>query len=119
MAGIWRLAKHAAKIVKDLPRWDEAKHAIDFYYWYYGTLALFQFDGPDGKLWNQWEEALKDALGKHQKLRADGCTDGSWEPAVDRWGYAGGRVYATAINALTLEVYYRYANVFGVSGKKS
>jgi len=22
-------------------------------------------------------------------------------------------VYATAINALTLEVYYRYANVFG------
>ena len=37
---------------------------------------------------------------------------GSWEP-IDRWGGEGGRVYATAINALTLEVYYRYANVFG------
>jgi hypothetical protein len=32
---------------------------------------------------------------------------------VDRWGFEGGRVYATAINALTLEVYYRYGNVFG------
>jgi hypothetical protein len=31
---------------------------------------------------------------------------------VDRWGFEGSRVYATAINALTLEVYYRYANVF-------
>jgi hypothetical protein len=36
---------------------------------------------------------------------------------VDRWSGEGGRVYATAINALTLEVYYRYANVFGTRGK--
>ena len=32
---------------------------------------------------------------------------------MDRWAYAGGRVYGTAINVLTLEVYYRYASVFG------
>jgi hypothetical protein len=36
---------------------------------------------------------------------------------VDRWSGEGGRVYATAINALTLEVYYRYANVFGTRDK--
>ena len=39
-------------------------------------------------------------------------------PAVDRWGFAGGRVYATAINVLTLEVYYRYENVFGAGKRK-
>ena len=38
--------------------------------------------------------------------------DGSWEPS-DRWSVEGGRAYATAINALTMEVYYRYANVLG------
>jgi hypothetical protein len=38
---------------------------------------------------------------------------------MDRWGAVGGRVYATAINALTLETFYRYANVYGstVKGK--
>jgi hypothetical protein len=30
---------------------------------------------------------------------------------VDRWRQAGGRVYATAINGLTLEVSYRYERV--------
>ena len=39
------------------------------------------------------------------------CNNGSWDP-VGCWTRKGGRVYATAINALTLEVYYRYANVF-------
>jgi len=27
---------------------------------------------------------------------------------VDRWSCRGGRVYATAINALSLQTYYRY-----------
>lgn len=38
--------------------------------------------------------------------KADGCTWGSWDP-IDRWGEKGVRVYATAINVLTLDVYYR------------
>jgi hypothetical protein len=59
---------------------------------------------------------MKNALVPHQHTGKDGCRNGSWNPEVDRWGFEGGRVYATAINALTLEVYYRYANVFGVSG---
>ena len=32
---------------------------------------------------------------------------GSWD-SVDAWGNAGGRVYATAINCLTIEVWSRY-----------
>ncbi len=55
---------------------------------------------------------MKDALVKNQNVGSSGCKAGSWE-TEGRWCGEGGRVYATAINALTLEVYYRYANVFG------
>ncbi len=96
-------------LLRDKPKWDG--NAIDFYYWYYASLALFQYDGPSGPKWKAWNENMKDALVKNQNTAARGCKDGSWE-TVDRWSCEGGRVYGTAINALTLEVYYRYANVF-------
>ncbi len=102
-------------IVSDLPEWKNDK--IDFYYWYYSSLALFQYDGPEGPMWKKWNEPMKNALVPNQKTGKDGCQNGSWDPAIERWGFEGGRVYATAINALTLEVYYRYANVFGGTGK--
>ncbi|RKY14224.1 MAG: hypothetical protein DRP82_04360, partial [Planctomycetota bacterium] len=41
------------------------------------------------------------------RQRRGGCADGSWDP-VGKWGMVGGRVYSTALNALTLEIYYRY-----------
>jgi hypothetical protein len=102
-----------ATLVADLPSWESEK--VDFYYWYYASLALFQADGPEGPLWRKWNEPMKKALVPNQKLAKSGCENGSWDPAADRWGSEGGRVYATAINTLTLEVYYRYANVFGGS----
>jgi hypothetical protein len=95
----------------DLPEWKQNR--VDFYYWYYASLALFQYDGPEGPMWSKWNEPMKNAIVPHQKGKADGCRLGSWDPQDDRWGFEGGRVYAAAINALTLEVYYRYANVFG------
>jgi hypothetical protein len=101
-------------LVSDLPEWKTNK--IDFYYWYYTSLALFQFDGPDGPMWKKWNEPMKNALVPNQKTGKDGCKNGSWDPDQERWGAEGGRVYAVSINALTLEVYYRYANVFGGSG---
>jgi hypothetical protein len=99
-------------LTQDLPEWKPNK--IDYYYWYYGSLALFQFDGPDGPLWRRWNEPMKNALVPNQKTAKDGCRNGSWDVEVDRWAFEGGRVYAVALNALTLEVYYRYANVIGV-----
>jgi hypothetical protein len=119
-----RLEKAAARITKDLPRWAEPAgdaRPVDFYYWYYGSLAIFQLDGPTatspgGRHWKAWNEAMKAALLPHQALGRDGCVDGSWDPAADRWGFAGGRVYATALNVLTLEVYYRYERLFGGKG---
>jgi hypothetical protein len=100
--------------VQDLPQWKPNK--IDFYYWYYASLALFQYDGPDGPYWKKWNEPMKNALVPNQRSKKDGCPDGSWDPETERWGFEGGRVYATAINALTLEVYYRYP-VFGGTRK--
>jgi hypothetical protein len=97
-------------LVGDLPEWRTNK--IDFYYWYYSSIALFQYDGPEGPMWKKWNEPMKNALVPNQSTTKDGCKNGSWNSDVDRWGFEGGRVYATAINALTLEVYYRYKNVF-------
>ena len=39
----------------------------DYYYWYYGSLALNQYDGPDspkksGKFWGPWNKAMVDAV---------------------------------------------------------
>jgi hypothetical protein len=103
-------------IASELPEWKQYK--VDFYYWYYASLALFQYDGPEGGMWKKWNEPMKNAIVPHQKGKADGCRNGSWDPQEDRWGFEGGRVYAAAINALTLEVYYRYANVFGGGGSQ-
>ncbi len=105
----------AQMLLSDLPEWKAEK--VDFYYWYYASLALFQLDGPDGARWKKWNEPLKSALVPHQKGAGDGCRRGSWDPEAERWGFEGGRVYATAINALTLEVYYRYGSVFGGTKK--
>jgi Ca-activated chloride channel family protein len=95
-------------LLKDRPKWDG--NSIDFYYWYFGSQALFQLDGPAGPRWKAWNESMSDALVQNQNAAASGCKAGSWEP-VDRWSTEGGRVYATAINAMTLETYYIYPRV--------
>jgi hypothetical protein len=107
-----RLKGGAEHVTKSLPDW---KHS-NFYAWYYISLALFQYDGPDGPYWKKWNERMKETLVTHQRKKSDGCMNGSWD-AIGPWGGHGGRVYSTAINTLTLEVYYRYDNVFG-SGRK-
>ena len=94
------------------PRWQEQKgralSTINMYYWYYGSYALFQYGGED---WKKWNEDMQKALITTQRQDPKRQTlideDGSWDP-IDEWGLAGGRVYATAIGAMTLEVYYRF-----------
>lgn len=75
---------------------------VNYYYWYYGTLALFHLH--DGH-WTRWNSAVKRQLVSLQ--RRDGPLAGSWD-TDSVWGGSGGRVYTTALGALTLEVYYRY-----------
>jgi len=99
----------AGNILKQSPpKWDVKGGTIDMYYWYYGTLAMFQLGG---RYWKAWNGPMKNALVPTQKR--EGCENGSWDPA-GAWGSAGGRVYATAINILSLEIYYRYGRVLNV-----
>jgi len=114
------LESSARLLLQDPPTWSKPRKTNDFYYWYAGSLALNQFDGPDspragkGRYWKPWNDHLVKALVDNQ-VRSDRlCQDGSWD-ADDRWGFEGGRVYATAINVLTFEVYYRYGNAFGLT----
>ncbi|HEX7898465.1 MAG TPA: prenyltransferase/squalene oxidase repeat-containing protein [Planctomycetota bacterium] len=105
-------ARQLDRLLGDRPRWEP--RALDFYSWYCGTMACYLGDGPRGPRWKSWCAALRAAILPNQNPTAAGCRRGSWEPA-DRWSAEGGRVYATAMNALTLEIYYRYPNAFGVS----
>jgi hypothetical protein len=88
------------------PKWDERDGSIDMYYWYYGSMAMFQIGGEP---WQKWNAAMKKTALENQ-VRA-GCQAGSWHP-IGPWGREGGRVYATALMTMCLEVYYRYDRIF-------
>jgi hypothetical protein len=89
------------------------RQSANFYYWYYGTLAMFQRQGDD---WKRWNAALQQELLARQ--RWDGSAAGSYDPD-DLWGGYGGRVYSTALATLSLEVYYRYLPVHGRDASES
>jgi len=78
---------------------------LNYYYWYYGTLAMKHHGG---EAWDSWNDALRDLLVSEQ--RKSGALAGSWDPR-DIWGVYGGRVYSTAICTLSLQVYYRYLSI--------
>ncbi len=83
----------------DLPNPDPARR--DFCYWYFGTTLLAQRDQRKGTAWTNWTQAVvRESLTLQQT--ADTCALGSWLPD-DRWSLMGGKVYATLMNALTME----------------
>jgi hypothetical protein len=114
----------AKQLLKDLPSVSKDHLSVDYYYWYYATLALNQFDGPDsprksGKFWTPWNVAMvATVLGLQDNDQTRGaCSRGGWL-VDDRWSSAGHAIYNTALNTLTLEVYYRYENAFGANVDK-
>ena len=93
-------------LMRETPQWTEQEgkelSKINIYYWYYASYAMFQFGG---QLWKKWNDNMLKALLPTQRVGGD--EDGSWDP-IGEWGASGGRVYSTAIGAMTLEVYYRF-----------
>lgn len=85
--------------------------AVDPAMLFFSSLACFRV----GR--NPWK-IMKGVLTKHaiETQRKDGhtcCAKGSWDPHEPA-RVPGGRVAATALNALCLEIYYRYDRVLGV-----
>lgn len=98
------VAKGVALCMAQRPSQDSLR-GRDLVYWHFGSLALHRIGG------NSWELWMKDL---HRALLGSQCRDGvlcgelgSWDP-YDPWGGEGGRVYATAINVLTLLTPWRF-----------
>ena len=91
----------------------EGPSPVDVYCNYYATQVFFQCGG---KPWKDWNNVMREYLiGSQEK---DGHMAGSWwyqvndgNPLAKIANQTGGRLYVTAMNCLTLEVYYRYLPV--------
>ncbi|MCH8253091.1 MAG: hypothetical protein IID36_11625, partial [Planctomycetes bacterium] len=90
------------------------------YYWFYGTLAVFN---QGGDAWSTWNHRLRSALLSTQDRPVDARgkrrhSFGSW-PAFGRgwgkWGRTGSRIYSTALAVMMLESYYRYVPAYVAS----
>jgi len=93
----------------------------DAYFDYYASQVLFQYTSGKGELWKKWNEKMRTMLVTSQSK--EGHEKGSWSFDPDKHHNApGGRLYCTALSAMTLEVYYRYLPVYKtkseVAGKK-
>jgi hypothetical protein len=89
-------------LLEELP----GRGPVNLYYWYYATLGMYQLQGVH---WQKWNEAVSATLVASQQTTGEMA--GSWEPD-SIWGGYGGRVYSTALCALSLEVYYRFLPLY-------
>lgn len=97
-----RTAETLVYLRERLPNLNE----VNYYYWYYGCLALYQHQGA---VWEEWNARMRPIFLKGQ--RRDGHFSGSWDAEGDR-KESYGRVVTTALATLSLEVYYRYLPLY-------
>jgi hypothetical protein len=106
----------ADRLIKNPPDrrllYDWERHFQSSYYWYSATLCLFHLGG---KRWEAWNHFLKLEVLPLQSLAPH--EEGSWAPDPNLLGSMGGRIYTTAMNVLTLEIYYRYPPLYAYGGK--
>lgn len=109
MMGLARDNQQSLEAVGFLNKRLPTRQSEDIYYWYYGTLAMYQYGGED---WRNWNDGLRDYLVQDQ--RTTGHSAGSWDPKAP-WGQYGGRVFSTALSTLCLEVYYRFLPLYQIN----
>ena len=111
MLGIRRTNSASIEAVEYLMQRVPKRSTQNLYYWYYGTLAMYQYGGDP---WRKWNESMRETLVEDQ--RTTGHAAGSWDPKAP-WGSFGGRVYSTALSTLCLEVYYRFLPLYQLGGR--
>ena len=80
---------------------------MGLYHYYYATQVMHHYGGQPWEKWNGW---MRDYLVQSQS--ADGPEIGSWY--LDGPFDDAGRLYCTAMAAMTLEVYYRYSPIYSI-----
>ena len=96
-----RMRAGTGYLLKHLPKLGDTT-----YYWYHANQVMYHMQG---KHWKAWNDKLRDLLVVTQESK--GGLAGSWKP-VDAREKPGGRVYATALRLLMLEVYYRHLPLY-------
>lgn len=86
------LIQKGARLLVNKPPRHADPGSVDFYYWYWGTMAMAEIGGDH---WHVWSRALVATLLDTQDQ------DGSWDPAGP-WAHEGGRSYSTAMASLAL-----------------
>jgi len=80
----------------------------DLYYSYYATQVLRHYGGPE---WENWNKQLRDELIKQQVPEGSGHSTGSWYTGGPH-AQSGGRLCATSLATMILEVYYRHMPLY-------
>jgi hypothetical protein len=79
----------------------------DVYAWYYITQVAHNVGGT---AWARWNGRMREVLPAEQSTK--GTEAGSWDPALDKWGHIGGRLFTTCFCTWMLEVYYRHLPLY-------
>ena len=93
-------------LMKNLPP-ESGSSLGQIYYFYHATQVLHHMEGPEFDLWNF---RMREHLIRTQER--SGHKTGSWNPQGTDRGERGGRMYATAMSLLTLQVYYRHLPMY-------
>ena len=87
----------------------------NMYFNYYATQVMHHWEGD---LWKKWNEEMRDYLVNSQVKQ--GPHKGSWDFGKgDHGSDRGGRIYCTAMAAMTLEVYYRHLPIYRKQASES
>ncbi len=80
----------------------------NMYYNYYATQVARHYEG---EVWDRWNGQTRDWLVESQEQ--EGIKKGSWYwPRGDHGAERGGRLYATSMATMMLEVYYRHLPIY-------
>jgi len=86
---------------------DKGPSPSNMYYNYYATQVMRHWEGDR---WKKWNSAMRDELVKSQARK--GHETGSWYMGAGHVTDRGGRLYATSMATMILEVYYRHLPIY-------